>query len=81
MKAGSEVITVDSDAEEWVCPQKWGESFGLKAVGPEGKMRMINVAGDEVSHLEVVKCNSLSLFSRGGDDYATRRSFRFSKRG
>ena len=50
VKVGSDVITVDSGAEESVCPQKWGESFGLKAVGPEGKMRMINAAGDAMPH-------------------------------
>lgn len=49
-KVGSETITIDSGAEESVCPLGWGESFGLQAVGKSGRMRMVNAAGDVMPH-------------------------------
>ena len=50
MKIGSEVITIDSGAEESVCPLSWGEAFGLNPVRAGGEMRMINAAGDTMPH-------------------------------
>ena len=47
---GKEVITVDSGAEESVCPLGWGESFGLQKVKPGHEMRMINAGGGVMPH-------------------------------
>ena len=49
-KICSEVITVDSGAEESVCPLSWGEAFGLNLVRVGGEMRMVNAAGDPMRH-------------------------------
>lgn len=47
---GKEVFTVDSGAEESVCPLRWGETFGLRTVKPGEEMTMINAAGDTMQH-------------------------------
>jgi site-specific recombinase XerD len=47
---GKETITIDSGAEESVCPMGWGESFGMKAVSPGAEMRMVSAAGTEMKH-------------------------------
>ena len=47
---GRESITVDSGAEESVCPLGWGEVFGLKPVKPGQELRMINAGGDVMPH-------------------------------
>ena len=50
VKMGREVITIDSGAEESVCPMGWGEAFGMKAVSPGAEMRMVSAAGTEMKH-------------------------------
>ena len=45
-KLAEEVITMDSGAEESVCPLEWGKEFGLVKVQPGMEMNMINAAGD-----------------------------------
>jgi hypothetical protein len=47
-KIGMEEITIDSAAEESVCPKAWAEAFGTKSVGK--KMRFINASGGEMGH-------------------------------
>ena len=47
---GQEVITIDSGAEESVCPLGWGEVFGLSPVKPGREMRMINAGGGTMQH-------------------------------
>ena len=47
---GKATITVDSGAEESVCPLGWGESFGLETVKPGNEMRMINAGGGVMPH-------------------------------
>ena len=42
---GKETITVDSGAEESVCPLGWGETFGLEPVKPGKEMKMISAGG------------------------------------
>ena len=42
---GSEWITVDSGAEESVCPLGWGAEFGMQAVPLGKEMRMLNAGG------------------------------------
>jgi hypothetical protein len=47
-KIGMEEITIDSAAEESVCPRAWAEAFGTKPVNK--KMRFINASGGEMGH-------------------------------
>ena len=49
-KMGSEFITVDSGAEESVCPLGWGDTFELTAVKPGREMKMVNAGGGEMQH-------------------------------
>ena len=49
-KVGSEMITIDSGAEESVCPLSWGESLGLKPVQVGQEMNMINARGGKIQH-------------------------------
>ena len=49
-KMTEEVITVDSGAEESVCPLVWGREFGLTKVQPGMEMKMVNAAGGEMPH-------------------------------
>ena len=46
---GREEVTVDSGAEESVCPRAWGEGFGMVAVAPGCELMMIKCrwGGDE----------------------------------
>eukprot|EP00973_Karenia_brevis_P095713 12428763-Karenia_brevis.AAC.1 len=46
---GSTDITVDSGAEESVCPWEWGQQFGCRAVGEPLKFR--NASGKKIHHL------------------------------
>ena len=47
---GQETITIDSGAEESVCPLGSGEGFGLNPVKPGAEMRMINAGGGVMPH-------------------------------
>jgi hypothetical protein len=47
---GKELITIDSGAEESVCPLGWGESFGINPVRPGMELRMINAGGGVMPH-------------------------------
>ena len=49
-KVGSEFITIDSGAEESVCPLGWGDFFELTAVKPGKEMKMVNAGGGEMPH-------------------------------
>ena len=49
-KVGNETITVDSGAEESVCPLGWGDGFGMMPVREGCGMRMVNAAGDQMPH-------------------------------
>ena len=41
-------ITVDSGAEENVCPKEWGEMFKMKE--PERKQTFRNASGGKIEH-------------------------------
>ena len=41
-------ITVDSAAEESVCPFEWGKRFGLREV--EQKLNLVNASGGRIGH-------------------------------
>jgi hypothetical protein len=47
-KIGMEEITIDSAAEESVCPREWGAAFGTKPT--DRKLRFINASGGEMGH-------------------------------
>ena len=42
-------ITVDSGAEESVCPVNWGEEFGLGK--PDKRLNLINASGAKIPHV------------------------------
>ena len=46
-------ITVDSGAEESVCPVGWGAEFGTKVAEDGMKMRLVNAGGGVIQHVEV----------------------------
>ena len=41
-------ITVDSGAEESVCPWVWGEQF--EVVRPDKKLNLVNASGSKINH-------------------------------
>ena len=43
-------VTVDSAAEESVCPMAWGEHFGLDPVQPGKHMSFISANGGRIAH-------------------------------
>ena len=43
-------VTVDSAAEESVCPVAWGEHFGLDPVQPGKHMSFVNASGGPIAH-------------------------------
>jgi hypothetical protein len=47
-KLGLEDITIDSAAEESVCPRNWATEFGTKV--SDKKLRFINASGGEMGH-------------------------------
>ena len=49
-KQGAGEITVDSAAEESVCPEDWERGFGLKAVEKGREMKFRNASGGKMNH-------------------------------
>jgi hypothetical protein len=47
-KIGADEITIDSAAEESVCPRNWAVAFGTKEAGR--KLKFINASGGEMGH-------------------------------
>ena len=43
-------ITVDSAAEESVCPLRWAEQFGLDPVEKGREMKLVNASGGRINH-------------------------------
>ena len=43
-------ITVNSAAEESVCPRGWAEQFGMKPVEPGKEMKLVNASGGRIAH-------------------------------
>ena len=43
-------ITVDSAAEESVCPHKWAEQFGTSPVVKGHELRLVNASGGKITH-------------------------------
>ena len=43
-------VTVDSAAEESVCPAAWGRQFGLDPVPPDQRMTFVNASGGRIEH-------------------------------
>jgi hypothetical protein len=48
-KTGKGVITVDSGAEESVCPKGFGEDFGVEEVKGKG-MNLVDASGGRIEH-------------------------------
>ena len=44
-------VTVDSAAEESVCPLNWAKQFGLTPVAKGCEMGLVNASGGKISHL------------------------------
>ena len=63
---GSEWITVDSGAEESVCPLGWGAEFGMQAVPPGKEMRMLNAGGGEMKHFGSRRVSFTGVVFKGG---------------
>ena len=43
-------VTVDSAADESVCPAEWGEHFGLKPVAEDDQQPFVNASGGRINH-------------------------------
>ena len=43
-------VTVDSAAEESVCPEAWGRHFGIDPVQPGQHMTFVNASGGPIAH-------------------------------
>ena len=50
MNGESREITVDSAAEESVCPSWFGEDFGIQRVERGKEMRLVNASGGQIEH-------------------------------
>jgi hypothetical protein len=64
-KISEDVITIDSGAEESVCPLGWGQEFGLSKVQPGQEMTMVNAAGGEMPHYGSRKVFFKAMVFRG----------------
>ena len=43
-------ITVDSAADESVCPRAWAEQFGTQSVAPGRELMLVNASGGKINH-------------------------------
>ena len=43
-------ITVDSAADESVCPRSWAEQFGMMPVEPGKELKLVNASGGNILH-------------------------------
>ena len=59
-KGEKTAITVDSGAEESVCPMEWGKEFGLSR--PDQRLNLINASGNNISHYGQRKVKVEALF-------------------
>ena len=50
MNGETQEITVDSAAEESVCPIWFGEDFGIQRVEKGREMKLINASGGKIDH-------------------------------
>ena len=50
MNGVTQEITVDSAAEESVCPNDFGEEFGIAKVECGKGMRLVNASGGRINH-------------------------------
>ena len=48
---GISEITIDSGAEESVCPGSFGKMFNVKVARDEEKMRLVNASGWMIEHV------------------------------
>ena len=45
---GKTEVTIDSGAEESVCPESWGRGFGTVPVAAGKQMRLVNAGGGKI---------------------------------
>ena len=61
-ESGWKEITVDSAAEESVCPRGWATEWGTKPVDEASRMKFVSASGNPIAHYGqrdvVVKANS-----------------------
>ena len=59
-----QVVTVDSAAEESVCPKEWGKQFGTTLVEENQKMQFVSANGGKIEHFgsREVTLNTKSTF-------------------
>ena len=43
-------VTIDSAAEESVCPKEWGQQFGLQPVPEKSQVSYVNASGGHINH-------------------------------
>ena len=59
-----QVMTIDSAAEESVCPKEWGQQFGTSPVEENKKMKFVAANGATIEHYgeRKVTLNTKSTF-------------------
>ena len=72
MPVGAGEITVDSAAEESVCPKSWGEAYPMRK--PKKWLRFVNASGGEMSHYG----EKVATFQAGGKDAVVSLGFQVS---
>ena len=72
MPVGVGEITVDSAAEESVCPKSWGEAYPMRK--PKKWLRFVNASGGEMSHYG----EKVATFQAGGKDAVVSLGFQVS---
>jgi hypothetical protein len=69
---GTGEITIDSAAEESVCPRAWGEAYETRK--PSRKLRFVNASGGEMGHYG----EKTATFRTGGQESVMSLGFQVS---
>ena len=72
LPVGTGEITIDSAAEESVCPRMWGEAYETKS--PKRKLRFVNASGGEMGHYG----EKVATFRAQGQDAVVSLGFQVS---
>ena len=73
-EVGTAEITIDSAADESVCPKDWAKAFRTKSVPEERKMKFRNASGGEMHHHGEKRVN----FKTGGEERIMGMNFQVS---
>jgi hypothetical protein len=71
-QVGSGEITVDSAAEESVCPKSWGEAYQMRR--PSRWLRFVNASGGQMGHYG----EKTATFRAGGNEAVMSLGFQVS---